>query len=102
MTTNRDIALNTDIKPEALLDMLLCAHFQIVPDHSQWDGESDVPLKLTWAYNECFDLASDSPSLHTLLKAYVIKGCIHVDTYANNPKDVETYAAFHLSYDIGT
>jgi hypothetical protein len=94
--------MNTDIFPEALLDMLLLAHFQLVPDHSQWDGESDVPLKLTWAYNECFELADDSPSLHALLKAYVIKRRIHVDSYTNNPKGVETYAAFHLSRDLGT
>jgi hypothetical protein len=101
MTTNRDTALNTDISPEALLDMLLCAHFQLVPNYSQWDGELDVPLKLTWAYNECFELADDSPSLHTLLKAYVIKRRIHVDTYTNDPKGVEAVATAYLSRDIG-
>jgi hypothetical protein len=99
MTTNRGAAFNTDIKAEALLDMLLLAHFQLVPDHSQWDGESDVPTKLTWAYNECFELADDSPNLHTLLKAYAIKRRIHVDTYTNNPRGVEVVATAYLSRD---
>jgi hypothetical protein len=101
MTTNRDAALNTDISPYALLDMLLLAHFQLVPDHSQWDGDSDVPLKLTWAYNECFELSDDSPSLHTLLNAYVIKRRIHVDAYSNNPNGIELFAQAYLSRDLG-
>jgi hypothetical protein len=97
MTTNRDAALNTDIKPEALLDMLLCAHFQLAPDHSQWDGESWGPHRLTWAHGEGFELLDDSPSLHTLLKAYAIKHRIHVDTYTNDPMGVEAVATAYLS-----
>jgi hypothetical protein len=69
-----------------ILDRLLKAHFNLEPDYREWDGEDEIGLKLSWAYNECFDLKDDSRELHDILKDYVINTGLHEGEYQNDPK----------------
>jgi hypothetical protein len=72
-------------KEKLLLDRLLKSHFYLEPDYSV-DHEigDDMPLKFSWAYNDCFDLKADSVELHDLLKDYAVSTGLHSWEYQNN------------------